>query len=76
MHGSKELRLLGAPNGHGASILRSQSLGRGHRRFLMNRQLIWVRSIAKSICARVDQLLVLGMGDFPPLIGNPYNGAL
>ena len=27
-----------------------------------------------SICARVDQLLVLGMGNLPPLIGNPYNG--
>ena len=26
--------------------------------------------------ARVDQLLVLGMGKIPPLIGNPYNGAL
>ena len=25
-------------------------------------------------CARVDQLLILGMGDLPPLIGNPYNG--
>ncbi len=24
------------------------------------------------ICARVDQLLVLGMGNLPPLIGNPY----
>ena len=23
---------------------------------------------------RVDQLLVLGMGDLQPLIGNPYNG--
>ena len=26
--------------------------------------------------ARVDQLLVLGMGNLQPLIGNPYNGAL
>ncbi len=26
------------------------------------------------IWARVDQLVVLGMGDIPPLIGNPYNG--
>ena len=26
------------------------------------------------ICARVDQRVVLGMGDLPPLIGNPYNG--
>ena len=25
------------------------------------------------ICARVDQLLILGMGDLPPLIGNLYN---
>ena len=26
------------------------------------------------MCYRVDQLLVLGMGDLQPLIGNPYNG--
>ena len=25
---------------------------------------------------RVDQLLVLWMGDLQPLMGNPYNGAL
>ena len=27
-----------------------------------------------SICARVDPLLVLGMGNLQPSIGNPYNG--
>ena len=27
-----------------------------------------------NIWARVDQLLVLGMGDIQPLIGNPYHG--
>ena len=26
------------------------------------------------MCARVDQLLILGMGNLQPLIGNPYNG--
>ena len=31
-------------------------------------------NIQKSIWARVDPLLVLGMGNLPPLIGNPYNG--
>ena len=28
----------------------------------------------KQAKARVDQLLVLGMGNLQPLIGNPYNG--
>ena len=31
-------------------------------------------SLGTLICARVDQLLVLGMGNLQPLIGNPYNG--
>ena len=32
------------------------------------------KNIFETICARVDQLLVLGMGDLQPLIGNPCNG--
>ena len=28
----------------------------------------------KHMCQGVPQLLILGMGDLPPLIGNPYNG--
>ena len=28
----------------------------------------------RIICAMVESRVLLGMGDLPPLIGNPYNG--
>ncbi len=31
-------------------------------------------SDTEKTCARVDQLLVLGMGNLQPLIRNPFNG--
>ena len=34
---------------------------------------LWITG-STPIWARVDQLLVLGMGNLQPLIGNPYNG--
>ena len=33
-------------------------------------------SAKNDICAMVKSRILLGMGIIPPLIGNPYNGAL
>ena len=32
------------------------------------------QQMAGSICAMVKVVVIWGMGDLPPLIGNPYNG--
>ena len=52
-----------------------------HKKFGSSGLLVQVLVICTKIHwiyigARVDQLLVLGMGDLRPLVGNPHNGAL
>ena len=47
-----------------------------HRRCLFKKCLNRPNPPERLICARVDQLPILGMGGLPPSIGNPHNGAL